>query len=174
MALELPGEIEEYLRLVEGGNIRFCREQRALAELVRRRFSEENIFVDRGQLGKYLGLCKYFPFGSLFPWEKFLLALWDCTYWRESGRPRWKTLFCMVGRGAGKDGFIAFDGACSISPYNPISHYNVDVCANNEEQAKRPQLDLVEVLETPRFEKLLSRHYYHTKEIVQGDRKSVV
>lgn len=168
MSREMVREIEEYLQLIEGGDVRFCREQRALAELVRRRFLEEDIFVDEGQLGKYLGLCKYFPFGSLFPWEKFLLALWDCTYWRESGRPRWKTLFCMVGRGAGKDGFIAFDGACSISPYNPVSHYNVDVCANNEEQAKRPQLDLVEVLETPKFEKLLSRHYYHTKEVVQG------
>ena len=98
-----------------------------------------------------------------------MLALWDCTY-RADGSPRWKTLLCMVGRGAGKDGFIAFDGACSISPYNPVAHYNVDICANNEEQAVTPVKDLAEVLETPAYEAKLRKHYYHTKELIQGRR----
>ena len=168
MSCELPPEVLDYLELVEGDKVRSCKEQRALAALVRRCFGEGELRVDREQLENYLGLAKYFPFRQLFPWQKFLIALWDCTYWRETGRPRWKTVFAMVGRGAGKDGFIAFDGACSISPYNPVPHYNVDVCANNEDQAKRPQLDLVEVLETPQWEKKLSRHFYHTKEMIQG------
>ena len=80
----------------------------------------------------------------------------------------------MVGRGAGKDGFIAFDSACSISPYNPVSHYNVDICANNEEQAVTPVKDLAEVLESPRYEAKLRRHYYHTKELIQGRRNKGV
>ena len=90
------------------------------------------------------------------------------TYWTDTDRPRWKTLFCMVGRGAGKDGYIAYNGCCSISPYNPVPRYNVDICANNEEQSKRPQLDLVDVLETPRFQEKLNRFFYHTKEIIRG------
>ena len=57
----------------------------------------------------------------------------------------------MIGRGGGKDGFIAFDGACSISPYNPVKKYNVDVCANNEEQAVTPVKDLSDVLESPKW-----------------------
>lgn len=74
----------------------------------------------------------------------------------------------MVGRGAGKDGYIAFDAACSISPYNPVSHYNVDICANNEEQAVTPVKDFTEVLESPKYQAKLNRHYYHTKELIQG------
>ena len=173
MSCSIPPEVERYLESVEGDQPRACPEQHALAAYVRRVFAEEDICVDLDQLHHYLGLVKYFPYDRLFPWEEFLLALWDCTY-RADGAPRWKTLLCMVGRGAGKDGFIAFDGACSISPYNPVGHYNVDICANNEEQAVTPVKDLAEVLEGPRYEAKLRRHYYHTKELIQGRRNKGV
>lgn len=167
MSCEIPAEVLRYLESVEADRPRACEEQHALAAYVRRVFAQEDIYVDREQLRHYLGLVKYFPYGRLFPWEEFLLTLWDCTY-KADGTPRWKTLLCMVGRGAGKDGFIAFDSACSISPYNPVGHYNVDICANNEEQAVTPVKDLAEVLETPKWEAKLRRHYYHTKELIRG------
>lgn len=167
MPCEIPKEVLGYLESVEQDIPRACMEQHALAAYVRRVFSQEDIHVDLEQLGRYLGLVKYFPYDRLFPWEEFLLTLWDCTY-EADGTPRWKTVLCMVGRGAGKDGFIAFDSACSISPYNPVAHYNVDICANNEEQAVTPVKDLAEVLETPKWENKLRKHYYHTKELIQG------
>lgn len=167
MPCEIPKEVLGYLESVEQDIPRACMEQHALAAYVRRVFSQEDIHVDLEQLGRYLGLVKYFPYDRLFPWEEFLLTLWDCTY-KADGTPRWKTVLCMVGRGAGKDGFIAFDSACSISPYNPVAHYNVDICANNEEQAVTPVKDLAEVLETPKWENKLRKHYYHTKELIQG------
>ena len=166
MSCEMPAEVLEYIELVESGQPRACPEQHALVALVRRAFEAEDLRVETGRLEKYLGLQKYFPF-ALFPWEKFLFTLWNCTYTAQ-GRPRWKTALVMVGRGAGKDGYIAFDSACSISPYNPVSHYNVDICAMNEDQATQPSRDLVEVLELPRYEAKLNKHYYHTKEIIQG------
>lgn len=166
MPCSIPPEVLEYIELVESGTPKACPEQHALVAMVRKAFATEDLRVDREQLDNYLGLQKYFQF-RLFPWEKFLMALWDCTY-RPDGWPRWKTLFCMVGRGAGKDGFIAFDSACSISPYNPVGHYNVDICANNEDQATQPCRDLVEVLETPKHEAKLKKHFYHTKELIQG------
>ena len=110
MSCEIPAQVEAYLELVESDQPRACPEQHALAAYVRRVFAQEDIRVDTEQLGHYLGLAKYFPFQELFPWEEFVLALWDCTY-RADGAPRWKTLLAMVGRGAGKDGLIAFDGA---------------------------------------------------------------
>lgn len=167
MPCKIPKEVLGYLESVEQDCPRACREQHALAAYVRRVFDQEDVHVDREQLGRYLGLVKYFPYDRLFPWEEFLLTLWDCTY-KADGTPRWKTVLCMVGRGAGKDGFIAFDSACSISPYNPVAHYNVDICANNEEQAVTPVKDLAEVLETPKWENKLRKHYYHTKELIQG------
>lgn len=169
MSCEIPAEVLEYIELVESGEHRTCREQQALAAHIRLVFEEEDIHVDLEQLRRYMSLEKYFPFKHLFPWERFIIALWDCTY-RADGQPRWKTAFIMLGRGAGKDGIIAFDAFASVSPYNPVDHYDVDICANNEEQAMRPVLDIIEVLETPGQETKLNRFFYHTKEVVQGRR----
>lgn len=166
MSCDIPSQILHYIELVEADTPRACPEQHALAALVRKVFKTEDIWVDTELLQKYLGIEKYFAW-DLLPWEIFLTGLWNCTF-RANGLPRWKTVFCMVGRGAGKDGYIAFDGACMISPYNPVDHYNVDICANNEEQAVTPVKDLAEVLENPKYEAKLKKHYYHTKELVQG------
>jgi len=166
---KIPSEVLEYLELVEQGPYRVCEEQRALAALVRRCFETEAIHVDTEQLERYLRLEKYFPF-KLFPWEKFLTALWDCTYWRDSGLPRWHTVFCLLGRGAGKDAYIAFSGMCSVSPYCEVPRYDVDICANDADQANRPVADLVDVLERPSYMAKLARFFYHTKQVVQGRR----
>ena len=169
MSCSLPPEISLYLDYLESGERRVSQEQMAMAKLVRRVFATEDIYVDAKQLSHYMGLARYFPFKELFPWEKFVVALWDCTY-KADGTPRWKTMFTMLGRGSGKDGLIAFDAFASISPYNPVQHYDVDICANNEEQAMRPALDIIEVLESPAHEAKLNRFYYHTKEVIQGRR----
>lgn len=166
---KLPPEITEYLEQVENGPWRVCEEQRALARLVRRCFETEDIYVDEKQLGNYLRMEKYFPF-RLFPWEKFLLALWDCTYWRDSGLPRWPYMLALLGRGSGKDGFISFNSFCAVSPYCEVSRYDVDICANLEEQAMRPVSDLVEFLEEGEQAAKLAKHFYHTKQVVQGRR----
>ena len=169
MSCKIPKEVQAYVDLVESGEHRCCREQKELAAYVKKVFATEDLFVDEEQLHHYLGLAKYFPFKRLFPWQEFVVTLWDCTY-KSDGTPRWKTLFCMLGRGAGKDGTIAFDAFASVSPYNPVGHYDVDICANNEEQAMRPVSDIIETLETPGVESKLNRFYYHTKEVVQGRR----
>lgn len=167
MNCKLPPEVQTYLEAVEADKPRACPEQHALAAHIRRCFETEDLLVDTEQLRRYLSLSRYFPYEDLFLWEQFLTALWMCTY-TSDGRPRWKTLFSMVGRGAGKDGFIAFVSMCATSPYNPVGSYNVDICANNEEQAMTPVLDLVNTLELPKSEAKLKRFYYHTKELVQG------
>lgn len=167
MNCKIPAEVQNYINLVETGRYRCCKEQHSLVAYIQKVFESEELYVDEEQLRHYMGLAKYFPFKKLFPWQEFLIALWDCTY-KADGTPRWKTLFCMLGRGAGKDGTIAFDAFAAVSPYNPVSHYDVDICANNEEQAMRPVLDIIETLETPGQEQKLSHFYYHTKEVVQG------
>lgn len=167
MPCELPPAVLAYIEAVEADRPRACPEQHALAAHIRRAFEAENLIFDQKKLEQYCGLAKYFPFRELLPWEQFLTALWDCTY-RAPGVPRWRTVFAMVGRGAGKDGFLAVNSLGCVSPYNPVPHYDVDICANNEEQATRPVRDVAEVLETPGQEAKLNRYFYHTKEVVQG------
>ena len=167
MSCNIPPEILEYIEQVEADNPRANKEQHALAALIRKIFETEDIHVDTERMQKYFGLARYFPYDRLFPWQKFVLGLWLCTY-NADGSPRFKTLFGMVGRGAGKDGVIALSSAALISPYNTVRHYNVDICANNEEQAVTPVKDIVEALENPKYEAKLSKYYYHTKEILRG------
>lgn len=167
MPCKIPFVVLDYLELVENGIA--CNRQKAMAKLVRNVFDNDDVYVDEEKLEKYLSLEKYLPF-SLFPWEKFILCMWNCVYRSEDNTPRFDTVFSMLGRGAGKDGYIAFDSMCSISPFNPVEHCDVDICANNEEQATRPMKDLIEILENPLHEKRLKGHFYHTKEIVQGIR----
>lgn len=168
MSCNIDPRILTYIQLVESGAQKANKDILAQVRLVRQAFETEPIYTDTEQLDKYLSLQKYFPY-QLIPWEVFVLALWCCTYWKGPvKKPRWSDIVAMVGRGAGKDGFIAFVIACMVSPYNPVERYDVDICANNEDQAKRPMLDFIDVLEAPKHEAKLSKHYYHTKEKVQG------
>lgn len=133
-------EITEWCRMVERGTVASCREQRDLVAHVRRTFAEEELWVDRERLGRYLSYERYFPF-SLAPEERFCLALWLCTY-RSDGFPRWPDLFLYVCRGFGKTAFAAFCAFCLIGPANGIASYDVDICATTEEQAQLGYLDL--------------------------------
>lgn len=149
--------IEAYMEAVESGKVRASKEIKALMAHVRYCFENENIYVNQEQLTNYLGLARYFPFEKIFPWQQFVMGLHDCTYWKDSNTPRWPDLFCLIGRGAGKDGTIAMESVALASPYNGIREYDVDICANNEEQALRPVKDIVAAFERPEFLKKLKR-----------------
>lgn len=173
MTYELNPHILRYLEMVEGGAIRACEDQRLLADHVRQCFADEDIYTDGEQLEKYLSLARYFPFEAVFPWEAFFFGLHLCTY-RADGMPRWPDAMALIGRGAGKDGCIALESLCLMSPYNGIRGYDVDICANNEEQAMRPVFDVIEAMETPAYTKKLKKHFYWTKEQVTGLRTNSV
>lgn len=157
-------EIWGWIRIVKEGEYATCKDQKLLVDrVVLPAFEEEDIHVDTEQLAKYMHLCEtYIPF-ELFPWQKFVIALHDCTY-KADGTPRWPDLFCMLGRGAGKDGTIAVESFCLTSPYNGIREYDVDICANNEEQAVRPVQDLTGFFEAPKNLRKIKKFYGWTKE----------
>lgn len=154
--------------MVESGELTACREQHLLVKHIRNSFKTEDIYTDDQLLTKYLGLVKYFPYERLFEWEEFIFALHNCTFKRKDNRPRWPDLFCLIGRGAGKDGFIAFDAFALASPYNPVAEYNCDICANNEEQAMTPVKDILNALEKPGQTQKLKRHFHWNKEEITG------
>lgn len=164
----LSPHLQPFIDLVESGELRTDKEVKALVKHVRYCFETEDIYVDDDLAEKYIGLAKYFPFETIFPWQEFVITLHDCTFWRDSNMPRWPELFCMIGRGAGKDGTIALESVCLASPYCGIPKYDVDICANNEEQALRPVLDIVDAFEHSEHNARLKKHFHWKKESVQG------
>ncbi len=168
-------KIARYMEAVESGEVRTSKEVKALVAHVRYCFENEDIYVDKEQLSNYLGMAKYFPYDEIFPWQQFVIGLHDCTYWKDSKTPRWPDLFCLIGRGAGKDGTIALESVILTSPYNGIREYDVDICANNEDQALRPVKDIVGAFEQPKWLKKLKRFFYWTTEKVVGlDTRSTI
>ena len=166
MSCNIHPYIQEWIDIVEKKIYAVCEEQELLVAHVKWCFEHEDIYIDCDQLEKYIGMSKYFPFEEIFPWQKFVIGLHDCTYWRESGLPRWPDLFCMLGRGAGKDGTIALESVCLMSPHNGIREYDVDICANNEDQAMRPVHDVINAFERPSVIKKLKKFFRWTKEQV--------
>lgn len=162
--------LQPFIDLVESGELRTSKEVKALVSHVKHCLDTEDIYVDDDLAEHYLSLAKYFPFEKVFPWQEFVITLHDATFWKESGMPRWPDLFCMIGRGAGKDGTIALEAVCLASPYNGIRGYDVDICANNEEQALRPVFDIVEAFDGSSVaqKKKLKKHFSWRKESVTG------
>lgn len=142
--IDVP-EINGWLRDVESGKVPACEDMKLLCAYVRRVFAAEKLFVDRERLSRYMGYQKHFPF-SLSDDEKFIVALWLCTF-REGGFPRFRDLLLYVGRGYGKTGFGAFLTFCMISPANGIPDYDVDVCATTQDQAQIGYNDLWRMFE---------------------------
>ena len=139
-------EIDEYIAYVRSGEYRACEEQLLLCDFVEKVFREEDIYVDEEQLQRYLGMQKYFPY-KLVLWEKFCFALHNCTY-RSDGELRFPNLFILVGRGAGKNGYLAFENFCLLTPVNGVMHYDIDMFATSEKQAKATFKDIYEILES--------------------------
>ncbi|MCB2311615.1 terminase TerL endonuclease subunit [Clostridium tagluense] len=161
---KLIPEIQNYIDLVRSGTIEVCKEQLQLMDFVEEHFEEENLFVDETQLHKYLDLQKYFPF-KLYEWEVFCFVLHNCTY-KKIGILRFPDLFILVGRGAGKNGYLSFEDFCLISDVNTIKDYNISICANSEEQARTSFDDVYNVLEAN--EAKLKSHFKWNKEVIKN------
>ena len=154
-------EIERYLDIVEKEEFRTCEQQKKLAAYVRRVFETETLTVDTERVRKYLSYQVYFPF-ALFPWEVFVFVLFTCVF-KANGNPRWSDVFVLLGRGAGKNGFLAFICFCLITETNGIPYYDIDICANSEDQAKTSFDDIYNVLENPKWRDKLIKHFRWNK-----------
>lgn len=158
---QIPREIQEYIDIVETGKVNTCKEQKQLVALVKKAFETETLKIDTAQVAKYLSYQKYFPF-ALFPWEVFCFVLHNCVF-RSDGQPRWSDLFILMGRGGGKNGYLSFEDFCLITETNGVAYYDIDICANSEEQAKTSFDEIYNILENPKWRKKFEKNFRWNK-----------
>ena len=163
---QIPKEIQTYIDIVEQGTFKTCEEQKQLVALVKRVFATETLKIDAIQIEKYLSYQRYFPF-RLFQWEIFCFVLHCCVF-RTDGTPRWSDLFALMGRGGGKNGYLSFEDFCLITPTNGVSYYDIDICANSEEQAKTSFDEIYNILENPKWRKKFEKNFRWTKTEIQN------
>jgi phage terminase large subunit-like protein len=154
--------IQKYIDLVRKAPYKMCEEQYQLCDLIEKIFETEELVVDSEQLNKYLAFQKYFPF-DLIDWEVFCFALHNCVY-KKNGQLRFPVLLIYVGRGAGKNGYLGFEDFCLLTPVNGIKHYNIDIFAMSEQQAKTSFKDVYNVLEENKS--FMKKYFKWTKEVI--------
>ena len=162
----IPSQIQEYIDIVEQEKVRTCKEQKLLVAMVKKTFETEELIYDEEQIEKYLSYQKYFPF-KLFAWEIFCFVLHNCIFTTDD-EPRWDTLFALMGRGGGKNGFLSFEDFCLITETNGIKEYHIDICANSEEQAKTTFDDIYNILDNPQHTKKLRKFFRWTKTEIEN------
>lgn len=151
--------LDDYIKQVKSSQYRVCKEQIQLVNFIEKVFENEQVYVDSEQGEKYFALQKYFPY-ELFAWEKFCFILHNCTY-SAPGVLRFPDLVCVVGRGAGKNGYLAFEDFALLTPVNGIRNYDIDICATSEEQASTTFNDIYEILENNSTK--MQRHFKWNK-----------
>lgn len=160
-------ELKKYIDLIENegkkGTKKCCKWQKKLIKFVKKCFETENLIIKTDQLSKYMGLQKYFEY-DLFEWEQFVFTLHCCVF-REDGLPRFSDLLILVSRGAGKNGYLAFEDFAMISPYSNLQQYDIDICATAEEQARTSFDDIYNIMEKHR--KKLIKYFRWTKSEIQ-------
>lgn len=167
MNYKMPECLWEYIEIVKGDKINTCKEQDLLVEMILGVFEKEELRWDETQIEKYLSYQKYFPFDELFAWEVFCFVLHNCVF-KKDGTPRFPDLFVLVGRGAGKNGYLSFEDFCLITDAHGVAYYDIDICANSEEQARTSFDEIHNILEDPKWTKKFKKHFHWNKTEIQN------
>lgn len=132
--------------------------------------NRDDVFFDEKKVEKGLSLQKYFPF-ELIDWEKMMFACIAGLFIKfDDGYIDvfFKEIDMIVGRGAGKNGFISFLCFYFLSQYHGVKNYNIDIIANSEEQAKTSFMDVYEIVNSDEYKRKLEKHYKANLEKIKG------
>lgn len=157
--------IDSYLKKIEKYPEQFNEERILLKDYLKHIFSTEELYIDDKQVEDYFSFQKYFY--QLYDWEQFLFVLHNCVF-TNKGLPRWTDLFGLLGRGAGKNGFLAYEDFCLITPVNGIKNYDIDISANSEEQAYTTFEDILNILEDPKYKKKFKKYFIWNKSVIKN------
>lgn len=156
--------VQEYIDIVRSGDIAVCEEQILMCDMLEDILKTEDVYFNEEQLERYLNLQQYFPY-QLIPWERFCFAIHNTLY-KSNGQLRFPILVIIVGRGAGKNGYLAFEDFALLTPVNGILKYNIDIFATAEDQAKTTFDDVYEILEND--EKRFKGKFSWNKECIRN------
>lgn len=157
-------EIQDYIDIVRSGEVAVCREQILACNLIEYVLENEDVYIDTEQLQKYLSFQKYFPY-KLLPWEIFCFAIHNTLY-KSNGQLRFPVLVILVGRGAGKNGYLAFEDFALVTPVNNVMHYDIDIFATAEDQARATFDDIYDILDSN--ENVFKGKFSWNKEVIEN------
>ena len=122
--------IDNYINMVESGQVKSSKEVKLLMGLLKKKLSQNNIVINHDEITKAKEFIeRYFPF-ELLPHQDFILACCVGLFY-DDGTLVFNEFLILMGRGAGKNGFIAALAFYLVSKQG-IRGYNVDIVATSK------------------------------------------
>ena len=159
--------IDDYIDEIESGKIPVSKELQQAIPLIKSKLDDPDVYVDAKKIDKAVELIERYFEIELVDWELFVIALVHC-YYQSDNTVVFSEFFILVGRGNGKNKFIAALTWYLSTHYHGIKGYNIDIIANSQEQAKTSFDDIYEVLETTWAKS--KKFFYKTKEVIRNVR----
>ena len=153
--------INEYMADVRQGKIRTSKKLKKAMDLVDLKLDNDDVFIDSDKIYDAKRIIEENFEMKLLNWQLFILGLIHC-YYKSSDMVVFDEFLILMGRGNGKNGFISPLVWYLTTPNHGVKGYNIDIIANNEEQAKTSFFDVYEMLED-RW-KIMKKGYKKTKE----------
>ncbi|CAG7841176.1 hypothetical protein CLOHAE12215_02600 [Clostridium haemolyticum] len=139
--------IDSYMDKIRSGKIPASKELHQAMDYIEEKLSNDDVIIKHDMIDKAIELTERYFDMKLFDWELFLFALIHC-YYKSTDMVVFDEFLIVMGRGNGKNGFISPMIWYLTTHYHGVKGYNVDIIANNEEQAKTSFDDVYEVLES--------------------------
>ena len=133
--------IDSYLDAILNDEIVAGKYLKKLPALVEKELSKPNIEIDSKQIYETKRVIEEHSDITLFDWQLFVIGLMHC-YYTDIPAVVFPEILLYMGRGAGKNKFVAELARYFTSPNHGVPRYNVDITANNETQAKISFMDL--------------------------------
>ena len=155
--------IDSYMDDIRSGKIPASRRLKLALDYIEFKLNDPDVFIDHKKIEKAVELIERYFQIKLLNWELFILALIHC-YYKSKDMVVFNKFLIVIGRGNGKNGFISPVAWYLTTHYHGIKGYNVDIIANNEEQAKTSFEDIYNVLEDTWAK---SKRFFHkTKQVI--------
>ena len=152
------------MKLVTSRKVHSCKEQKALMPFVKKVHDDPDVSINSAEIYEAVEVIeRYFPF-KLIDFQKFFIAFVVGVYY-SNGQLVFNEFFALMGRGSGKNGLISAIAFYLIGDKHGIPHYNVDIIATSEKQAKTSFVDVYDLVHES---EKLQKHFGHTKEVVTG------
>lgn len=152
--------IDDYIHKIRSGEIVSSKEVKLAMNLVESKLDNPDVIIKTEMIEKAVELTERYFGNKLLDWELFIFALIHC-YYKSTDMVVFDEYLIVMGRGNGKNGFISPVIWYFTTHYHGIKGYNVDIIANNEDQAKTSFDDVYMVLES--YWKKLKKFFYKTK-----------
>ncbi len=133
--------IDNYLNAIKNDEIIVGEYIKKLPRLVEKELNKDNVFIDSDKIYDTKRVIEEHSDITLFDWQLFVIGLMHC-YYTDVPAVVFPEMLLYMGRGAGKNKFVAELARYFTSPNYGVPRYNVDITANNETQAKISFMDL--------------------------------